>query len=88
LVLQYFTTKNRTGKRLKNELEKKLEEFIEQLEREDRTIFYIMDSPSIDLFVKSSIKDGFKEKVQQAFYNYLDIKDKKYSEMDSRNEFF
>ena len=50
-----------------------------------------MKSPSIDLFVIGSIQHGFKEKVQQAFCNYANIKnikDKKYSEMDSRNEFF
>ena len=46
-----FTTKIRTGKMLKNELDKKMEEFIEQLKSEENTIFYIMKSPSADVFV-------------------------------------
>ena len=85
---EHFTTKNRTGTRLKNELNKKMEEFIEQLESKDHAIFYIMKTPSTDVFAINSIQQTFEKKVQQAFCNYMDIKDQKYSEMDSRNEFF
>ena len=83
-----FTTKNRTGKMLKNELDKKMEEFIEQLKSEENTIFYILKSPSADVFVIDCIQQKFERKVQQAFCNYMDIKDQKYREMDSRNEFY
>jgi hypothetical protein len=41
-----------------------------------------MKSSSIDLFVIGSIQHEFKEKVQQVFCSYVDIKnikDKKYS---------
>ncbi len=73
---------------LKNELDKKMEEFIEQLKSKENTIFYILKSPSADVFVIDCIQQKFERKVQQAFCNYMDIKDQKYREMDSRNEFY
>jgi hypothetical protein len=86
---KHFIT-NKTGDKLKNELEKNIEEFTKQLGRKDNTIFYIIKSPSIDIFVtgKDILQEKFKEKVQQAFYNYMDIKDQKYEEMNNRNEFY
>ena len=85
---KHFITNNKIGDKLKNELEKKIEEFVEQLESENNTIFYLMKSPSTDVFVIDSVRQKFIEKVQQAFYNYMDIKDQKYREMKNRNEFY
>ena len=82
-----FIPNNRIGNRLSKELEKKMEEFIEQFESEHKTIFYIMKTPSIDVFIIDSIQQKFEEKVQQAFRNYVDVKDENYRVMDSRNEF-
>jgi hypothetical protein len=47
-----------------------------------------MKSPSANVFVIDCIQQKFERKVQQAFCNYIDIKDKKYCEMDRRNEFY
>ena len=49
---------------------------------------YLMKVPSIDIFMISSLQENFEKKVQQAFHNYIDIKDQNYREMDNRNEFF
>ena len=60
-----FITNNKTGDNLKNAIEKKIEEFTKQLDRKDNTIFYIMKSSSIDIFVtgKDNLQEKFKEKV-------------------------
>ena len=63
-----FTTKNKTGNRLKKELEKKFAYFnYEQLESEDRTTFYLIKVPSVDIFIIPSLQEEFKKKVNRHF---------------------